>query len=264
LKQTYGVDLAQAAIGAILFVAGSHCRQVFVTFLVNGKEIPMSHNKYPKSGLDRLRHSATLRAAGAILALSTAVAACGTAGTPGQAAKGGKSGTPVATRTSTPKPTTSPTESGQPGSKGLPMSEQCAADSKILDTAFQLGSGAAESSCVILATSDTWGSPVIKWTLPDGTIIAVDKEAPLFKPVFNQWAGTSGDVTFSADGQSGVIDHNGQEDLVMTLPDGTYGEINATSQTAGPGTYDTQLKAAAGLLFNFNGINPYSTPEPTQ
>lgn len=236
----------------------------------------MTHERQHQSVFNRLRHSRTARAAALVLTL----AGCGTSAAPSSAnhAPGQPKATPVAVGIRTPGPTASakssprpsrspkPTESSRPpAAHGMPMAEQCRADSKILNTAFQLGLlSVTEHDCTLQAEENTWGTPVMQWTISGGSLaVSVDKLPPLFKGVFTAFRGGHGNVAYTVGGDEAVIDNSAQIKSYVKLGDGTYGEIDVSGPSVTAANTDQALQQASALLLNLNNVNPYST-QPAQ
>lgn len=217
------------------------------------------HNRYP-STFNRLYHSRLARGAALLLAASVAVG-CGTSSSPNQAGKSGRASA-VAVGTRSPGPAPAPSSQApnpKPTGGTMPLSEMCHADNKIIDTVFGFDNYIdPETDCTVPATPPDPGMPVLRWDIGQFSLI-VDKTTGLGGRVINGLKQEKGATVFSVGGDTGVVEP-GVARIDVALQDGTIAQMEAQGPAVTPGRTDPALVAAASILLNFNGLDPYSTP----
>lgn len=220
----------------------------------------MTHkNRYP-STVERIYHSKLARVTAVALA-ATIAAGCGSSSTPNQAGKAGRaSAVAVGTRSPGPAPApSSPASSPAAKTGAMPLSEMCHADNKIIDTKFGFYQYVnPEDDCTVPATPATPGDPILRWDIGQFSL-TVDKISGLGGQFMNNYEQSGSVQKFTVGGDEGIVEP-GVARIDVQLADGTIAQMEAQGPAVTPARTVPAMIAAASILLNLNGLQPYSTP----
>lgn len=219
----------------------------------------MTREKQYQSTFDRLRHSRLAQGAALLLAATIAAGCSSSSSSPDQAGKSGRASA-VAVGVRTPGPAAAPSsQAPKPAASTMPLSEMCQADNSVIKKAFEFGSDVnTEADCRVPSTPPVPGMPVLRWDIGEFSII-VDKTTGLNGQVMKALEQENSGKVFTVGGDTGVAEL-GVARIDVGLADGTVAQMEAQGPFVSVARTDAALVAAASILLNFNGINPYSTP----